>query len=301
MNKIDELSISDLKILAELPKMTSIRSFAQNLDITPSYLSKKIKHIENCLGHQLIIRSSQGIKTTTIANPLVKTARQILDKLNEFQDLSNGNVQRDQIQVIRFGTRGFLNSALIPILIVNQDQDSRYRFIDMSPNDQLIAAKNNEIDVLLTLKEVKFGESWIEKRIGRISWSVYARKGHPLASKKVVTLEQAQVYHFTKPTYWDGSSIVTIEDSIPTKKGIIKYGHGVQNTQSAIAVVASSNHLTYIPDVAAKHSLELGELVKVEVSEIKHNYDQLYLYVHQDRINNSTFKEISEKVESYTL
>ena len=49
MNNFNNLSVGDLEILAQLPKMTSIRSFAQNLDMTPSFLSKKIRKLEEIL------------------------------------------------------------------------------------------------------------------------------------------------------------------------------------------------------------------------------------------------------------
>lgn len=298
MSNINDLTIQDLEILSQLPKMTSIRSFAQNLDITPSFLSKKIKRLENTIGITLIKRSTQGISITEEATEAIKTAREIVEKISKITNTRP--VQKEDLKVINIGTRGFLNSALIPLILnhfQNKNIKRRFQFIDMSPDDQMNAAKKNEVDILITLKKTNFGDSWLTNSLIPIKWNVYAGRNHPLAKKKNISLEKALVYPFTKPSFWDGNSIMTINDSLPIKRKNLTFGHSIQNTQSAISIITNTNQLTYIPDIAALRSLELGEIEKLSIYDIDTKEDQLFISVHSDRVSNIVYNEFVKAIE----
>lgn len=298
MSNINDLTIQDLEILSQLPKMTSIRSFAQNLDITPSFLSKKIKRLENTIGITLIKRSTQGISITEEATEAIKTAREIVEKISKITNTRP--VQKEDLKVINIGTRGFLNSALIPLILnhfQNKNIKRRFQFIDMSPDDQMNAAKKNEVDILITLKKTNFGDSWLTNSLKPIKWNVYAGRNHPLAKKKNISLEKALVYPFTKPSFWDGNSIMTINDSLPIKRKNLTFGHSIQNTQSAISIITNTNQLTYMPDIAALRSLELGEIVKLSIFDIDTKEDQLFISVHSDRVSNIVYNEFVKAIE----
>lgn len=282
--------------------MTSIRSFAQNLDMTPSFLSKKIRKLEEEFGFPLVIRNSKGIVLAHDADGIVKIARDILEKVSEFRN-SSVESSRQNTKVITIGTRGFLNSSFASVILNHFKErklDVSFRFIDMSPSDQLNSAKNNEIDIFISLKNINYGDAWQVEQVGDLSWSVFARRYHPLSKFKSVDIEQALVFPFTKPTYWDGKSIMTIFDSIPLDGKNIIYGHGVQNTQTAIAVITSSDHLSYIPKVAAKRSLELGEIKEVNINGIQSKKDPIFIAVHTDKITNKVYEELKYAVTSIT-
>jgi DNA-binding transcriptional LysR family regulator len=296
------LTVLDIEILAKLPKMTSIRSFAQNLDMTPSFLSKKIRKLESELGVELVIRNSKGIIITHEADTIITTAREILDKVSDFHSTSKSNSKK-KLQTITIGTRGFLNSSFATTILNHfskKNIEVNFRFIDMSPNDQINSAKNNEVDIYISLKDTNYGDAWQVEQVGDLNWSVFASKGHPLSKYDAVEVEQALVFPFTKPSYWDGKSIMTISDSIPLDGKNIIYGHGVQNTQTAIAVISSSLHLSYIPKVAAKRSLELGEITEIQIIGIRPKKDPIFLAVHTDKVTNKVYNEIKNSILSIT-
>lgn len=302
MSNYKDLTIQDFEILAKLPMMTSIRSFAQNLGMSPSFLSKKIKKLEDVLGATLINRTSKGITTTIEADSLILMARAIMEKFDESY-LIQPTVSQKKSQRITIGTRGFLNTSFASTIITHFEQkniDVNFRLIDMSPIDQINSAKSNEVDILIGLKETNFGELWQTEKIGDLIWSIYARKGHPLAKFESVTIEQALIYPFTRPCYWDGTSIMTITDSIPLDGNKISYGHGIQNTQTAISVICCTNNLTYIPRVSAKRSLELGEIVEIQINEIKPKKDSVYLSVHTQTVTNKILKEFKDALKTLT-
>ncbi len=302
MNNFNNLSVGDLEILAQLPKMTSIRSFAQNLDMTPSFLSKKIRKLEEILKIKLINRSAKGITTTKDSMNVILLAREVLEKIEQMRNTkSSKHEETEDIQTLTIGTRGFLNAAFIPNILEEFDHSSqkiKFQFIDMSPDDQLNSSKSNEIDIFISLKKINFGEAWITEQVGSINWAIYASKGHPLLKAQSLDIEKVLIYPFTRPTYWDGSSIMTISDSIPLKQSHkIKYGHGIQNTQAAIAVITNTQHLTYIPTVAAKRSIQLGEIMEINLDDLEKKQDQLFISVHSDRVSNIVYNELKSTIE----
>lgn len=301
LSNFKRLSIHDLEILSELPKMTSIRSFAQTLDITPSFLSKKIQKIESALEMKLIHRTTRGVNVTKDAENSILVAREILEKISEIKTPTDKNIHRS-IPILTIGTRGFLNTALSGSLIehfIKIDFKYNFRFVDMSPTDQMDSALNDSVDIILGLKKINFGENWYSEKIGDLTWSIFAKKGHPLTMSSAVDIEQALVYPFTKPTYWDGTSIITINDSIPLSGQKIIYGHGVQNTETAISVVTSSKHLTYLPKVSARKALERGDVSEVIIKSIPPKKDALYLSVHSDRVTATFLRELKQVLKEF--
>ena len=168
----------------------------------------------------------------------------------------------------------------------------------MGPDDQLNSAKSNDIDILISLKEMNFGDAWVTKVIGEINWAIYAGKSHPLSKAKEIDLEQVLVYPFTRPTYWDGSSIMTISDSIPIKDAHkIKYGHGIQNTEAAISIITNSLHLTYIPTVAARRSVQRGEIEELDIKDLSNKMDKVFISVHSDRVSNIVYNSFVKAIQ----
>ena len=306
MNNFNNLSVGDLEILAQLPKMTSIRSFAQNLDMTPSFLSKKIRKLEEILKIKLINRSAKGITTTKDSMHVILLAREVLEKIEQMRNTkSSKQEETENIQTLTIGTRGFLNAGFIPNIIEqfnHSSQKIKFQFIDMSPDDQLNSSKSNEIDIFISLKNINFGEAWITEKVGSINWGIYAGKGHPLTKAQNLDIEKILIYPFTRPTYWDGSSLMTISDSIPLKQSHkIKYGHGIQNTQAAIAIVTNTQHLTYIPTVAAKRSTELGEIMEINLEDLEKKEDQLFISVHSDRVSNLVYNDLKNAISKLLI
>lgn len=296
MSDFSKLTVFDLEILSSLPKMTSIRSFAQNLDMTPSFLSKKIKKLEEALDQKLIQREASGVSMNPEAKPLVYLAREIMEKCQQLEAKDKNRGKEKIVPTLTLGTRGFLNTAFAGKLLEHfeaQNIPLEFRFIDMSPNDKQQAARANSVDMILGLKKMNYGESWITTKVGSIIWSVFAKKSHPLTKKNLVKWDQVLVYPFTKPMYWDGTSIVSIQDSLPFKDLPVRYGHGVQNTESAMAVISSTTHLTYIPRLVGKANSEITEL---KIQGLEQKKDDLYLSIHQDRVRNVVFQEVKNLV-----
>lgn len=299
MNNFRKLSVHDLEILSELPKMTSIRSFAQNLDMTPSFLSKKIQKLESVLGMKLIHRTSRGVNVTKDAEDAILIAREIIEKVHEIRS-PEGQSKQSKIPNLTIGTRGFLNTALAPSILSHFQKINipiHFRFIDMSPTDQMNSALNDSVDVLIGLRKVNFGENWQTRSIGDLTWSVFAKRGHPLTASSTVNIEQALIYPFTRPIYWDGTSVLTIPDSIPIPGKIFKYGHGVQNTETAISVIAETNHLTYLPKLAARKSIERMEVSEIYIKDFPPKNDPVYLSIHTGRVMKSVYQELKYILE----
>lgn len=92
MSDFNDLTLSDLNLIAQLPNFRSIRALANHVEISAAAVSKKIKSIENKLSFELLNRSSMGISSTNEGLLSAKWANEIIHQSatlpNKLKDLN---------------------------------------------------------------------------------------------------------------------------------------------------------------------------------------------------------------------
>lgn len=132
---LNNLKISELRILCEIPSQPSLRSLARMFGETPQNMSKIIKSIEEKTGFKLVFRSAQGYEPTETAFQLAKNLEKIVSKLSNFQ-LDHEAVEQESKVVYSFCSRAFMNFCFAPSIVEafsNLDSQVTFRFVDASP------------------------------------------------------------------------------------------------------------------------------------------------------------------------
>jgi DNA-binding transcriptional LysR family regulator len=301
---INNLSLREIKLLADLPKMRSIRSFSLELGVSPAALSKTIMKLEQILDVTMFDRSAVGVIPTPELKELSLWARDVMTKI---EVISRPKEQTDLPsfkQQITIGTRAFLNNLFCGSFIKSSAQDEiGWRFIDLSPHETLEAARLGGIQISLSLGKLPLGESWYQEKVGTLEWALYVRHGHPLPPNPAK--EDLTHYYFTYATYWDGTSVIKGEDFIPLEKKMKHFGYGMQTAQTAIEIAKASDHIIHAPKLLARSHVASEELREVQLKGIKFTAHELYLATQIDKIpkklQTSLVKQLEKRISGQIL
>ncbi|PLY03148.1 MAG: LysR family transcriptional regulator, partial [Desulfuromonas sp.] len=143
----------ETRYLQTLIKTTEVGSFSkasQELHITQSAASQRVKFLEDLFGHQLLDRSGQMLKLTEAGEMVVRHAQQILDiekrMLDDIESL-NGHKHIAIGTTPTFGT-AFLPQALNRFILQNADlADIKFNF--GTPEQALLGLENNDFDIAI--------------------------------------------------------------------------------------------------------------------------------------------------------
>lgn len=301
MKNINNLSLKDLRLLADLPKMKSIRSFSMEIGVSAAALSKTIMKLEEILDVSMFERSAVGVIPTPELKDLSLWARDVLTKIDVINQPKEKTDLPSFKQQITVGTRAFLNTLFCGSFIKSTNtQDVGWRFIDLSPHETLEAARLGGIQIALSLGKLPLGDSWYQEKVGDLEWALYVRMNHPLPPSP--TKEDLAHYYFTFATYWDGTSVIKGEDFIPLEKKIKNFGYGMQTAQTAIEIAKSSDHVVHAPKLLAQSHVRNGELREINLRGVKFTSHELYLATQVDRISkklqSSLLKQLETRIKS---
>lgn len=297
MKVVEDLSIRELKLLAELPRIRSVRSFAAERGISAQALSKSIQRLEQLLDMTLLQRSSVGVVPSTDALELSLWAREVMQKVEALP----ASEQRHRTELfprkLTLGTRAFLNTLLSgPILRNSELSDVGWRFIDLSPHETIEAARRGGLQVAVTLGKLPFPDDWRVEKVGELEWALYVRQHHPVAA--VVKKAELAGYAFTYAKYWDGTSVVRGENFTPFKDRDRRLGHGMQTAHTAIEIALATNHIVTVPKLLARAFVERGELREVSVRGSQPQSHSVYLAVHSDLVSAPLHRQLSKTVSN---
>lgn len=296
MKDINNLSLKDLRLLAKLPNMKSIRSFAMELGVSAAALSKTIMKLEQIMDVSMFERSSVGVIPTAELKEISLWARDVLSRI----DLLNKPKDKTQLpsfkQQFTVGTRGFLNTLFCGAFIQSTaPQEIGWRFIDLSPHETLEAARLGGIQIALSLGKLPIGNSWYQEKVGELEWALYVRVGHPIPQNP--SKEDLAHYYFSFATYWDGTSVIKGEDFIPLEKKFKNFGYGMQTAQTAIEIAKSSDHIVHAPKLLAEAHVRNGELRELQLRGVKFIPHELYLATQIDKIPKKLQLRLVKQVE----
>lgn len=109
-------SVSDLAFFALLIKHGSLSSAAQELDVTPPAVSRRLSSLENRLGIRLLNRTTRRISLTYEGELYLEEGRRILDDLDELeQRVSSGHSVPQGLLRVN-ATFGFGREYVTPII-----------------------------------------------------------------------------------------------------------------------------------------------------------------------------------------
>jgi len=299
--ELKNLSLNDLELISILPRYHSLRAIARDLRTTASNISGKISFFEHELELSIMTRSANGYSLTKSGSQLAKVAGSILAQCENLVSISKKQTEKKQTW-LTFGSRGFLNSLLAPIIIDSLDQSKshiNFRFIDFSPQELVAAAFRSSLDAALTLEECFLGERWQSKLIGETRKVLLARKGHQLEHAN--NIESLENFRVLRTAFWDGNSVVSSGDLLPALRK--QTGCELQTAATALAVITSSDCIAYLPRLAAAQALKTGQVVELFPKQAASQPMPVFLHINKDtmsqKLNQSLVSMVSTTVQTF--
>ncbi len=197
------MTLTQLRYAITVAESKSMNEAAKNLYISQPSLSSAIKELENEIGVELFRRTNRGILMTAEGKEFVGYARQVVE---QYQLIESKYIQKENIkQKFSVSMQHYTFAVNAFIELVKQFGMDDYEFaVHESKTYEVIEDVKNfksEIGVLYVNDFNKkvlsklFSEFDIEfHEIMDCHIYAYLWKGHPLAEKKEITLEQLDDY-----------------------------------------------------------------------------------------------------------
>lgn len=197
------MTLAQLRYAITVANADSFSEAARNLFISQPSLSASIKELEEEIGIELFRRTNRGISLTPEGEEFIGYARQVVEQyeLMESKYIEKTTTKKKfsvSMQHYTFAVNAFVE-------MVKQFGMDKYEFAvrETRTHDVIEDVKNfkSEIGILYVndfnrkVLEKLFQESGLEfHEILNCHIYVYLWKGHPLASKKMITLEELDEY-----------------------------------------------------------------------------------------------------------
>lgn len=187
----------------EAAKYGSLRKAAEQLNVTPSALQRRIQDVEEDLGAAIFERSAHGIRLTAAGESFIRWVR------TQSADLERVRSHIEDLSGMRRGhVRIACSQALVNDFLPRQISDFRERFplvsFQISVVDQASAIRmlrEYETDLAIIFSPRRTPEFQPLMTLGQRVVAIVAA-GHPLAARKVVRLRDCARYPIALP---DGS------------------------------------------------------------------------------------------------
>jgi len=219
------MTFQQLKYVAEIAKCGSINRAASRLFVAQSSISSALKELEKELNITIFQRSTQGVELTQEGRQFLSYANSLLERKEYIETLYAMNHEEAgrqfsvSTQRYPFAVNAFVN-------LMNQMDAARYNFtIWETSMDKVIDdvyTSVSEIGVIfishfteriikrfLTIRNIEF------QLVKKIQPCVYVRKGHPLAKRTSVKLEELTPYAYMAFEHKQGESIDFSEEFSP--------------------------------------------------------------------------------------
>jgi len=292
--RLKNLSFIDLDILAKLSDHTSLRALCRSTGFEPPRMSKTLNRIKNELKIELIKTSPHGYILTSEGLYISNQSKEVIKKTEEL--IPTKKTIQSQIETLTVGSRGFLNLCLTQNLFhalkKNHDQNTHYRFLDLSPDELKKMAFDGLLDIAIHLEPISWPQTWSSVQVSEIKWSFFVNSKHPLSEN--ASIEDLLKYPWLQSTYWNGQRLAHSIDhlNIPLRDRIS--GHEIQTALNAIEVIKHCDHVAFIPELIAFKYSSTVEIKKINVSQIDNNPRPLYLSVRADKVPAKLFKNLTQ-------
>lgn len=187
---MNQATLHQLKVFEAVARHNSFTRAAEELFLTQPTVSMQVKQLTKAVGMPLFDQVGKRLYLTQAGEELVKTCRQIFDKLDQFEmtvaDLKGLKQGRLKIAVITTA-KYFIPRLLGPFC-------QRYPGIDISlqvtNHEHILNRLNDNVDDLYVMSQLPENLEISCKQILENPLVVVAPVNHPLAQEKNITLEQ---------------------------------------------------------------------------------------------------------------
>lgn len=280
--------LNEMEIFYNVVEMKSFSKTAEKLNVSKSFISKRISFLENELQTKLLLRSPRRITLTESGQMFFKQCEKIMLEANKsFQLIETYN--QNPIGTLKISTPIALGLYLLPDVLSS--------FIERYPNIKLdINCENRLVNVIkdgydLVIRSAKLESSnLIAKRIVSLKNIIcaspnYLKKHKKMTSPEDLSSHQFAIYYLTKKT----NEIKLIKNSDTYK---ININSNINTNQLDLVkqMVLNGTCLGVLPEFMVKKEIEQKRIVSC-LSDYKLTPSPIYLIY--------PYKELLPKVKVF--
>lgn len=283
-----EIDLIRLRHIAVIHRLRSFSRAAEELNITQPALSRSISTFEQRCGFRVFDRGRSGVVPTAVGEAVVQEIERVLRSVHDLKH--NLRLHRDgEVGRIAFGVGPLAASLILPPL-------SR-KLLRETPALRIVAS-TQPADLLLQQLlddeiEMIFANSWkldsasdvVTTAIGSIRLAVIVRAGHPLADRE--NIRPADLHAFPVAT--------PVELSMGDRSG--DTGGFVCDNYHILRETVLGTDCTWLaaPSLLTD-DLNTGRLVQLEVADMAHYRNDLYLIRRRDRTMSPVARAVIDSV-----
>lgn len=184
------MELRDLEYFARIATLGNVRRAADELDMSPAALSKCLRRLETVMQAKLVERTPKGIALTVVGRALLAQVERIRltvrDVTREAEELSRGEAGH-----LRIGTSSNRIDETHTVYAALIKEAPRVTMaITVSDNDALVPAlQKGELDFIVNFLTQAPSEGCVQEAVYEDEYAVCVSAAHPLARRKVVTME----------------------------------------------------------------------------------------------------------------
>lgn len=190
---IRDTSMGEIAAFVTVARLASFAHAAEELGITQSALSRRIKKLEDSLGAQLLDRTTRSVAVSTLGNAFLPKANRIIEDYNRLLDDMN-EVVKIKKGIVSLACNMTLSDTLLPEIID--------RFKSAYPNIRVRAYEDSSPQALekvvngqAELAFAQFGDGHPDLEFEELindRFVITCHKEHPLAKQKHTTWEKVK-------------------------------------------------------------------------------------------------------------
>jgi DNA-binding transcriptional LysR family regulator len=273
--RLKELTIEELMLLGEIEAYRSLNHWATIRGITAMKATRILSSLESKLGIQILIRSRQGVIMTAEAKQLIELAKEVIRQIQKLEDHISKDHIKSYPEFLVIGARGYLNVSFSAVFVGILGSEKRgLQFLDFSPRETIEVARNEVINLALTLEPIDFGKNWVQEKLGELVWGLFGRSDHPLFQSEKAKLEDFRICHHA---FWDGRNLQSNYGFTIQGTGLRQMGHGTESAFTALNSTLGTDHLALVPRIVANSFLKQGLVREYQKATFPEQTQTLYL------------------------
>lgn len=200
------LDVRRMKVLREVAAQGSFSAAAEALNFTQSAVSQQVAALERETGAKLVERGPRGIRLTDAGEALVRHTDSVLATLNDAEEelQAIAGLRGGRLRLAGFQSAG---ATLVPRAVatfLERHPEVELSMIEAEPADAIPLLKSGDVDIVFTMSWAKRPDP-PDPQLEYVDlvddpYDVVIKKGHPLASRKRITLSDIAGESWIAPT-----------------------------------------------------------------------------------------------------
>ena len=261
------VTVKQLRHLTAIVEQGNMHKAAEALHLTQPALTRSLNTLESLLDVRLFDRHSGGMQATPFCLEIIEQCQQVLLDVDDIQRAARiyQNVEAGELRIgVGRGLREMVLRHSIPEF-VSQHPNIRIDVTEDAPEELTRKLMNRDIELIAAgLGSYRQVNEFRHEFITNVPLSVIARKGHPLQSKREISVKQLTQYPIIAPTLV--GTMHPMYKTLNTETGITELHLTCSDYPTLQDILVRSDSCLISSAFNCEPELQEGVLVKLDVT-----------------------------------